>query len=90
MALPAPRGGTGAAVEWQGELYVFGGSTTGTVLGRVDAYDPAANAWRADAPLPTPRRGAWPALFQGRIFVVGGHTTLANSPSTAFEVFTRQ
>jgi glucose/arabinose dehydrogenase/N-acetylneuraminic acid mutarotase len=88
--LPSPRGGTGAAVAWQGELYVFGGSTTGAVLGRVDAYDPQAHAWRADASLPTPRRGSWPALFQGRVFVVGGHTTLASSPSTAFEAFTRQ
>ncbi|HZM01304.1 MAG TPA: kelch repeat-containing protein, partial [Planctomycetota bacterium] len=88
--LPVARGGTGPAIWWQGELYLFGGSTSGAVLGRVDAYDPAANAWRAEAPLPTPRRGSWPALFQGRIVVAGGHTTLGPSPSTAFEEFSRQ
>jgi Kelch motif protein/galactose oxidase-like protein len=88
-AAPAPRGGTGPAIWWQGQLYVFGGSTTGTVLGRVDVLDPAAGTWRAEARLPTPRRGLWPALFQGRIVLAGGHTTMGTSPSTAFEIFTR-
>lgn len=88
--MPVARGGTGPALWWQGELYVFGGSTTSGVLGRVDAYDPSTNTWRAEAPLPTPRRGSFPVLFQGRTFVVGGHTTRGTSPSTTFEVFTRQ
>jgi len=87
---PLARGGTGPAIGWQGELYVFGGSTTGTVLEQVLALDPATGAWRTEAPMPTPRRGSWPAIFQGRIVLAGGHTTMGNSPCAALEVFTRQ
>ena len=48
VPLPFGRGGTGRAVFYQGELYVFGGETlngagavAGNVYNRVDVYDPA-------------------------------------------------
>jgi N-acetylneuraminic acid mutarotase/glucose/arabinose dehydrogenase len=94
--LPVPRGDLGRAVFWQGEFYVMGGETAsgiGAVNGvydRVDVYDPVANSWRLEAPMPTPRHGIDPALFQGRVFVVGGDAAAGSAPSDAIEVFTRQ
>jgi len=94
--LPVPRGDLGRAVFWQGEFYVMGGETAsglGTLSGvhdRVDVYDPTSNTWRLEAPMPTPRHGIDPALFQGRIFVVGGDTATGSAPTDTVEVFTRQ
>ena len=90
------RGDLGRAVYWQGEFYVMGGETAtglGAVTGvydRVDVYDPASGAWSRRTPMPTPRHGIDPALFQGRIFVVGGDTAAGSAPTDAVEVFTRQ
>jgi glucose/arabinose dehydrogenase len=94
--LPQPRAGMGRAVFWQGEFYVFGGESSllsgngKGVTGRVDAYDPATNAWRSEAPMPTPRHGHGVALFQGRVFVAGGGEVAGPEPGTAVECFTRQ
>lgn len=94
--LPVPRGGLGRAIFWQDEFYVMGGETASGlasvngVYDRVDVYDPLANTWRLDAPLPTPRHGIDPALFQGRMFVVGGDTAAGSTPTDTIEVFTRQ
>ncbi len=95
--LPVARGGLGHLVSWQGELYVIGGDTAtgagagpGGVYDRVDVYDPAANAWRLEAPLPTPRAALGPVLFQGRVFVAGGSTTAAPPAGSAvLEIFAR-
>ncbi len=98
--LPTPRSGAGRAVRWQGELYLFGGltlpgsSSGGGVLPsglieRVDVYDPSSDSWRVEAPLPTPRHDHGTAIFQGRIFVVGGYGQ-GNAPSAVVEEFTRQ
>jgi N-acetylneuraminic acid mutarotase len=102
--LPAARGGTGPAVLWQGELYVFGGESPGGpsspgsgpgptadgVYDRVDVLDPAAGTWRLEASLPTAGHGHFPVLFQSRIFVAGGHVASGSAPSTRLEIFTRQ
>ena len=37
-----------------------------------DVYDQATNAWKAAAPLPTPRSGVSAVLYRGRIVVDGG------------------
>lgn len=93
--LPVPRAGAGRALFWQGRFYIFGGESTllpGGVTPRVDAFDPVEQAWHADAPLPTPRHGQAIAIFEGRIFVVGGNTgggTVVGG-SKAVEVFNRQ
>jgi N-acetylneuraminic acid mutarotase len=95
--LPQARGGTGKAVWYQGEFYVFGGETQNgagaTPMGvydRVDVYDPVANTWRLEAPMPTARHGIFPVLYESRIFVAAGGVQAANSQSVIFEVFTRQ
>ncbi|MSR64033.1 MAG: hypothetical protein EXS08_16545 [Planctomycetes bacterium] len=95
--LPEARGGMGKAVFFRSEFYVFGGETlddpdadANGVYGRVDAYDPLANAWRSEAAMPNPRHGIFPALFQGHLFLAGGGTQSGNSQSTRFDAFTRQ
>jgi N-acetylneuraminic acid mutarotase len=96
VPLPQARAGAGPAIWWQQEFSVFGGLTgsgpgTPLVLDRVDAYDPLAGTWRVEAALPTARHAIAPALFQGRVFVVGGYADGAGaSPGATFEVYTRQ
>lgn len=95
--LPQYRGGMGRAVWYRSEFYVFGGETqsgpgavAGNVYDRVDVYDPATNTWRPEAPMPTPRHGVYPVLFQSRMFLAGGGTVAGFSTSDVFDVFTRQ
>ncbi|MHC4844821.1 MAG: Kelch repeat-containing protein [Planctomycetota bacterium] len=97
VPMPIGRGGTGKAVWYQDEFYVFGGETaTGpgaTPAGtydRVDVYDPETNTWRLEAPMPTARHGHFPVLFESRIFIAGGGSASGLSFSEALEIFTRQ
>ena len=87
----------GKAVFLRGEFHVFGGETLDDpdagplgVFGRVDVYDPVANAWRKEAPMPTPRHGIAPVLFQGHVFLAGGAKSSGLGRSSVFETFTRQ
>ncbi len=96
VPLPQARGGMGKAVYYQNEFYVLGGETTssgtgqvaGNVYNRVDVYNPAANTWRLETPLPTARHGIFPVLVNGQILVAGGGTQAAHSSSKIFEIFT--
>jgi N-acetylneuraminic acid mutarotase len=58
--LPLPRGGTGRAVWYRGEFLVIGGEDTTNVFAQVQAYNPTANTWRLEAPMPTARHGIFP------------------------------
>ena len=96
-ALPQFRGGMGKAVYYRGEFYVFGGETqdgpgavAGNVYDRVDVYDPVTNTWRLEKPMPNPRHGIFPVLFQSRMFFGSGGTSAGSSGSKIFDVFTRQ
>ncbi len=95
--LPEARGGMGKAVWLRGEFYVFGGETlddpdanANGVYARVDVYDPVANSWRSEQPMPNPRHGIFPVLYQGHVFLAGGGAQAANSQSIVFDTFTRQ
>ncbi|MCZ6596655.1 MAG: malectin domain-containing carbohydrate-binding protein [Planctomycetota bacterium] len=96
--LPQFRGGMGKAVWYRDELYVFGGETfdgPGAIPGkrvydRVDVYDPAANTWRLEAPMPTPRHGVFPILYQSRMLLPGGGENAGFAQTAAFDSFTRQ
>ncbi len=66
------------------KMYVIGGASTlpGSTavhparphysVGAVEEYDPAANTWRARAPIPTPRNHATAGVVNGKIYVIGG------------------
>ncbi|HED65871.1 MAG TPA: hypothetical protein ENJ09_09995 [Planctomycetes bacterium] len=95
--LPQARGGMGKAVFYRGEFYVFGGetwngpgATQNGVYDRVDVYDPKANTWRLDEPMPNPRHGIFPVLFESRMFLPGGGSNSGSSQSTILDAFSRQ
>ena len=81
--LPTKRGSP-VAVTVGDKMYVIGGATTlpGSAavhparphysVGAVEEYDPAANAWRARASIPTPRNHATAGVVSGKIYVIGG------------------
>jgi N-acetylneuraminic acid mutarotase len=92
--LPQARGGTGKAVYYNGEFYVFGGETsTGAgatanrVYNRVDIYNPATNTWRLGAPMPTARHGIFPLLYGWRIYLPAGGTVAGHSSSAVNEIY---
>ena len=87
--MPLGRGGTGKAVYYKGEMYVFGGEDTVSALADVQVYSPQNNTWRAESPLPTPRHGIFPVLFQSRIYVAGGGVVAGFSSSNLLEIFQR-
>jgi N-acetylneuraminic acid mutarotase len=76
-----------------GKIYVFGGfSRPGKELAwqPVDnawEYTPDTDAWKALAPLPTRRGAGGAAVVNGKIFVVGGASTLpgATDPAIRFD-----
>ncbi len=68
-----------ASVGYNGKIYVFGGAVQrkpgGPTQYPIDnswEYDPAADAWRALAPMPLRRMAAAAVEWQGRIYVIGG------------------
>lgn len=78
-----------AMVEYRGKIYVFGGfvaPSTGGGWEPVDnawEYDPAADSWKALAPLPIKRGSAVVAEVGGRMYLIGGATTVEGSKEVA-------
>ncbi len=75
-SLPAARSDLAALAMGNGKIYVFGGcDASSTVVGDVDVYTIATNAWSTTPPpdMPTPRAGFYQVGFVGpRIYVMGG------------------
>jgi N-acetylneuraminic acid mutarotase len=85
--MPTPRG-SAQAVAVGGKIYVIGGAHANIpgkamteplwvgvpqiVVGTVEEYDPAANTWRARAPMPTGRNHFLAAEVDGKIYAVNG------------------
>jgi N-acetylneuraminic acid mutarotase len=84
--MPTPRG-AGQAVAVGGKIYVIGGANSNqpghldaplmprdaqTVVGTVEAYDPAINTWESRAPMPTPRNHYLAAAVGGKIYAIDG------------------
>ena len=83
--LPEAREGAQAITLPDGRIAVLGGGSKcsigpdageicayGSVSARMDVYDPSTGTWNALAPLPTPRYRFAAALYQGRIYALGG------------------
>jgi N-acetylneuraminic acid mutarotase len=77
---PMPHPVHHAAIAAQnGKMYVFGGfdlpaagSPGWNPVAETWEYDPAADAWRQRAPMPTARGGGVAAFVNGKCYVIGG------------------
>ncbi|OGA52244.1 MAG: hypothetical protein A3G25_03610 [Betaproteobacteria bacterium RIFCSPLOWO2_12_FULL_63_13] len=75
-----------AVAELNGKIYVMGGftkpqsgPTAWIPINNAWEYDPANDAWKALAPLPTRRGSPVAAVVNGKIHVIGGATTSEGS-----------
>ena len=75
-----------AVVEHNGKIYVFGGFVPPQAgppawvpIDNAWEYDPANDAWKALAPMPSKRGSAVAAAVGGKIYVIGGGTTTPGS-----------
>jgi N-acetylneuraminic acid mutarotase len=87
MALPSHHV---AFTEYRGKIYAFGGFVppdsgppAWVPINNAWEYDPAADAWKALAPMPTKRGSALAAVVNDKIYVIGGATTIPRSKETA-------
>ncbi|MBI2491784.1 MAG: galactose oxidase [Candidatus Rokubacteria bacterium] len=87
MALPAHHV---AVAELNGKIYVFGGfvppASGPPAWAPIDnawEYDPAADSWRALAPMPSKRGSPVAAAAGGKLYVIGGASTHPGSPATS-------
>jgi N-acetylneuraminic acid mutarotase len=87
MALPSHHV---AFTEYHGKIYAFGGFVpppsgppAWVPIDNAWEYDPAADTWKALAPLPTKRGSAVAATVGDKIYVIGGVTTLPGAKETA-------
>ena len=86
---PMPRPSHHTAIaELNGKIYLFGGfvlpeSGPPAWVPIADAweYDPAADAWRALAPMPTKRGAASVAAANGKLYVIGGAAAFPRDPN---------
>jgi N-acetylneuraminic acid mutarotase len=74
------RGGLGVAAV-NGKIYAIGGSTAsglyppnlkGGFVGTNEEYDPATDTWTFKKPMPTPRSDFAIAVYQNKIYCIGG------------------
>ena len=87
--LPEGRHHAGMA-SLDGRLYVIGGFTRSWFsiwhpVATVYQYDPATKTWTERTPMPTARGALGVAVYQGRLYAIGGFTGTMNSP--AVEVY---
>ncbi|KAJ1482903.1 hypothetical protein T484DRAFT_1802515 [Baffinella frigidus] len=69
----------GGAASLGGRVYVVGGWCAGVGLAGesrnlevVESYDPVSDSWRAEPPMPTPRRSLQVVAQGGRLYAIGG------------------
>jgi N-acetylneuraminic acid mutarotase len=87
MALPSHHV---ALAELNGKIYAFGGFVppqsgppAWVPIDNAWEYDPAADSWKALAPMPTKRGSSVAAVVGGKIYVIGGASTHPGSSEPA-------
>jgi N-acetylneuraminic acid mutarotase len=82
MALPSHHV---ALAEYNGKIYAFGGFVppqsgppSWVPIDNAWEYDPATDAWKALAPMPTKRGAANAAVVNNKIYVIGGAVAVGN------------
>jgi N-acetylneuraminic acid mutarotase len=61
-------------IEANQKIYVIGGMNAAYCLDYNQEYDPKTDTWTTKASMPTPRADAAIAIYQNKIFVIGGTT----------------
>jgi N-acetylneuraminic acid mutarotase len=79
------RSGLGVAVV-NGKIYAIGGKSESGVVGTNEEYDPETDTWTYKASMPTPRQLFAVAVYQNKIYCIGG-TTDYSSYSDVNEVY---
>jgi len=78
-----------ATAEIDGKVYVeggrFGGNVGSEMTSIVEVYDPATNAWKEAAAMPTARAGINGVAFNGCLYIFGGEGK-ANDPAGVFDL----
>jgi N-acetylneuraminic acid mutarotase len=94
MALPSHHV---AFTESHGKIYAFGGFTypasgpaAWVPINNAWEYDPAADTWKALAPMPSKRGSPVAAAVGNKIYVIGGVSLLPGSTETALNFGTPQ
>ncbi len=94
MALPSHHV---ALTEYHGKIYAFGGFVypqsgppAWAPVNNAFEYDPATDAWKALAPMPTKRGSPVAAVVGDKIYVIGGAATMPGSSETAISQTTPQ
>lgn len=87
MGAPLPTALSGyALVNFEGEMYLFGGWDGTSAVSQVLIYDPAADAWQEGQQMPQPRADARAVALEDKIIIMGGRTEAGISPD-AFAYF---
>lgn len=91
---PMPQGGAvyGAAGV-NGKIYAFGAYYYGadylksTIHYTSGKYDPAIDTWTTIAPMPTPRIKFATAVYENKIYIIGGKRSLVDASLSTVEVY---
>lgn len=83
-----------SVVMMNNKIYIIGGQSSATdqtapPLSTVEEFDPESGpsgAWSTKAPMPTARIGCGVAVLNGKIYVIGGHTSYSYPVSTMTKV----
>lgn len=94
MALPSHHV---AFAEYHGKIYAFGGfvypqsgPAAWVPINNAWEYDPAADSWKALAPMPSKRGSPLAVAVGNKIYVIGGVTLLPGTTNTALALNTPQ
>lgn len=66
----------------KGKIYAIGGATNEGFCATTEEYDPETNIWTFKKPMPTARSAFGIAVFQDKIYCIGGYTSFASAPAT--------
>ncbi len=87
---PMPTGRDTEVVTVNGKIYAIGGWAGwgpggGEWRSEVEEYDPGTDTWTAKAPMPTARAKHSLAVVNGKIYAIGGWTSISYGPNIVEE-----
>lgn len=92
LMAPMQEGRIAHTMESVGEkVYAISGARTGNqpqvILSSVEEYNPLTNTWTYKANMPTGRYGAFSAVLNDEIYVIGGNNFSISGPLSIMEVY---